>query len=465
MAIVITDRGFHSRNINTNQLSAPSSPATAYTPAANSVMLAIVQNDLNATDPDIPQGHDGGSSWVKLGNSQTANNKTSVLYGAHVGSSPSSGFVTVDEATASTMGLQVLEVEGLDDTGTVADSFAQIADGTFYGTLPTLALTGAATQTIGFWCCDQPTITPDDTPIGSQLSYRYGGSHMHRDQNPTGNAAPGATGSFATFWRNHAVEVVEASSGITGTINETSDNDTSVASGVVTVIGSIAETSDDDISVASGLVRAIGSLSETSDNDTSIASGLVRIVGSLVEISDNDTSVASGTVTVIGTLSETSDDDTMIGIGVVGGAITGTINETSDDDTSVASGVITVIGNLTETSDDDTMVGVGIVGGFVTGTINETSDNDTLFATGLIRVIGLINEISDNDTLIASGTVSQNITGTINETSEDDIMIGTGTVGGLPSENDIGFSAPFAFDDIGFSAPFTFSDINLTGDL
>lgn len=202
------DRGSASRGFTTSDIS-----VSAFTPSANSLIIAIVQLDSVTSDPDSITGHTGGTAWTKIGSSESRNSRTTSVWASHAGASPSSEAVTVASSVSTTMGVKVAEIT----TGTTAQAIANFVDQSDStnngGTSASLTLTGADTLTVGFWGCDNATITPDDTAIGSELSYRYGNSRVHMDYNASGNAAPGCSFSASINYRVHAVEFSEPAAG------------------------------------------------------------------------------------------------------------------------------------------------------------------------------------------------------------------------------------------------------------
>ena len=102
-----------------------------------------------------------------------------------------------------------------------------------------------------------------------------------------------------------------APTGVTGTSATTNANDTSNATGTVTIAGTSATTNAADTSTASGTVTntVTGTSTTTNANDTSTASGTVTIVGTSATTNANDTSNATGTVTIAGTSATTNAND------------------------------------------------------------------------------------------------------------------------------------------------------------
>lgn len=111
-----------------------------------------------------------------------------------------------------------------------------------------------------------------------------------------------------------------APTGVTGSSATTNANDTSSASGTVTIVGTSATTNTADNSTAAGKVTIVGSSATTNANDTSTASGTVTntVTGTSTTTNANDTSSATGTVTIVGTSATTNANDTSTASGSSG---------------------------------------------------------------------------------------------------------------------------------------------------
>jgi len=111
-----------------------------------------------------------------------------------------------------------------------------------------------------------------------------------------------------------------APTSVTGTSATTNANDTSTASGTVTIVGSSATTNAADTSSASGKVTIVGASATANANDTSTASGTVTstVTGTSTTTNANDTSSATGTVTIVGTSATTNANDTSTASGSSG---------------------------------------------------------------------------------------------------------------------------------------------------
>lgn len=116
-------------------------------------------------------------------------------------------------------------------------------------------------------------------------------------------------------------------------------------------------------SVANAVTSGVsGSVAYTNNNDTLAASGTTTIVGTLATTNANDTSAASGTTTIVGTSSTTNANDTLSASGSVGGGVTGTLAYTNNNDSISASGWAgTITGTLATTNADDTLTASGTV--------------------------------------------------------------------------------------------------------
>lgn len=128
---------------------------------------------------------------------------------------------------------------------------------------------------------------------------------------------------------------------VTGTSATTNANDSSSASGAVTVSGSSATTNAADTSSASGTVTVTGTSATTNANDASSASGEVSaasITGTSATTNAADASSAAGLVTTLGTSAAVNADDASSATGKV--AVIGTAAAVNADDVASASGEV-----------------------------------------------------------------------------------------------------------------------------
>ncbi len=172
--------------------------------------------------------------------------------------------------------------------------------------------------------------------------------------------------------------------------------------------GTIVETQDNQTSVATGVLGYTGTITETQDNQTSAASGWISVFGTIVETQANQTMAASGTFSaggaVTGTIAETQDNQTSAATGVLG--YSGTLARTQANQTMAATGVLGYSGTLARTQANQTMAASGTFTGTFTGTLARTQANQTMAASGWITVTGTLARIQGNQTMSASGTVS-----------------------------------------------------------
>lgn len=161
------------------------------------------------------------------------------------------------------------------------------------------------------------------------------------------------------------------------------------------------------ISRAPAAVTAItGTAVETQDNQTSSASGWISIFGTATETQDNQTSTASGTVSVSGnsgSVAVTQANQTSAVTGVLG--YSGTSARTQANQTSTASGTSTgLTGSSARTQANQTSAATGVLG--YSGTAARTQAGQTAAAAGWITVTGTAARTQTNQSASASGTVS-----------------------------------------------------------
>ena len=101
----------------------------------------------------------------------------------------------------------------------------------------------------------------------------------------------------------------------------------------------------------SGVTSGVsGTVAYTNNNDTSAASGTTTVTGTVARTNANDTSAAAGSTTIVGTSATTNANDTSNASGSVGGAVSGTVAYTNNNDTSNAAGNTPVVVDATRNS-------------------------------------------------------------------------------------------------------------------
>lgn len=151
-----------------------------------------------------------------------------------------------------------------------------------------------------------------------------------------------------------------AGGGVTGTVAVTQADQTSAASGAVTMTGTSATTQADQTSTASGAVTMTGTVAVTQEDQTSTASGTVgdTITGSVAVTQADQTSAASGAITFTGTAAPTQANQTSAASGTVANPVTGTVAVTQDNQTASASGSATdVVFTFTPPVNDERQIG------------------------------------------------------------------------------------------------------------
>ncbi|MCP4088392.1 MAG: hypothetical protein GY746_01160, partial [Gammaproteobacteria bacterium] len=190
-------------------------------------MLAIFFGDQN---PDSAVGHDDGNAWTLIQSGATPAGTFVAAYGAHTGSSPSAGTVTVSRAADTLAGVFVVEIPGLDVSGTVLDSLLDYdlgasASGT---TLSTPALSATTDLTMGaFVNTNAQAITVENTELDT-ATWGPGIAVVDVDYNITGDTTHTATISVSSDWGAMAFS-----------FNPAAIADTTLAFSNVTVTGSV----------------------------------------------------------------------------------------------------------------------------------------------------------------------------------------------------------------------------------
>jgi len=202
------DRGAKSRGYSSGDIVSDS-----FTPSADSILIMIVVMRSTGLIPSGITGHDGGTSWVQIGSTQSYGGHGASLWGCHVGGSPSAGTVDVSVATTAQGQFCLTEVTGVDVSGTVANSFDDTDAATGYASSVTRTISPGTNTTLGFWGSGfSRTLTPEGTVI-NQLNHPSATIEAACDYDATGDASPSCTLSSSGPYFSYAVELKEAGAG------------------------------------------------------------------------------------------------------------------------------------------------------------------------------------------------------------------------------------------------------------
>jgi hypothetical protein len=268
---------------------------------------------------------------------------------------------------------------------------------------------------------------------------------------------------------NRVAEVLAA---VSGSADITEGDDTSAATGKVSVLGTLSVTEGDDTSSITALLTSEGSAPITEEGDTLSGVGVLRIIASGTILESDDSMSASGKQVALGALSVTEDNDLMSASGGTG--LSGSVAVTENNDDMSASGNILVSGtvSVTESSDDSDASGsvltadssetrpflfpdeyiedeglVGAIGNrlpqseFISGSMAVTEGGDSFSATGVLTVTDdpetrpfLLFEFIDEEIFRIRGVIGfeveslPNITGTAGITEGSDVATVTAKV-------------------------------------
>lgn len=137
------DRGTAERNYGSATM-----VSSTFTPAADSLLIAVMMyNQASFTASGIT-GHDGGTSWGQYLTTQSYSGDSTSIWLAHSGSSPSSGAITVSAAGSPRGVVCFAEVNGVDVSGTLANSFIQNDSGASYAGSISATLSGSSDMTM-----------------------------------------------------------------------------------------------------------------------------------------------------------------------------------------------------------------------------------------------------------------------------------------------------------------------------
>jgi len=95
----------------------------SFTPAADTLLLYIFYSTDGITDVT---GHEGGGDWVEIIDDIWDTNRHMVVWACITGSSPSAGTVTISKPYNWNVSASLMEISGVDTSGSVADCFGQI---------------------------------------------------------------------------------------------------------------------------------------------------------------------------------------------------------------------------------------------------------------------------------------------------------------------------------------------------
>jgi len=237
------DRGTAQRGYSGSNL-----VSATFTPSADSFMLALVVIKSSGATADSITGHDAGTSWVQIGTTQAIANLSVSLWGAHSGSSPSSGAITVAKSTTFRMQCNFAEITGADVSGTVANSFVQTNLASGYGTTINATLTGATNLTLVGWgetgfsagSPDAPEVQLSQvdhsaTNQNSTISYDTGGNTTPSYS----NVGPRYNGYIAVEFKVGAASVTAT---LSGTATATIDEDDITTGGKTIIITLVGDT-------------------------------------------------------------------------------------------------------------------------------------------------------------------------------------------------------------------------------
>ena len=139
MAITVTERGFDSQVSSAADLT-----FSAFTPAANSMLVAFIAGGATLTVNGI-SGHTGGAAWVQIAsiNDFSQTSRDFAVWACFPGASPSSEAVAIDIDYADASQAALFEFGGIDTSGTVANAFGVSGYEAGYNTSPWTATLGA----------------------------------------------------------------------------------------------------------------------------------------------------------------------------------------------------------------------------------------------------------------------------------------------------------------------------------
>lgn len=257
---------------------------------------------------------------------------------------------------------------------------------------------------------------------------------------------PFAAGPFVTF-EQPAPQVIN------GTLTQTLQDATLVATGTVKLQAALSTTLGNATLASTGTVSIAGALSTTLQDASAAGAGGLKVQGALNQTLGDATLSSTGTVRVAGTLSTTLADATLSAAATL--KLQASLTQTLQDAVAAGAAGLKVQGTLTQTLGDATLAATGTLIASGTGTLTQTLQDATLISTGTLRIAGTtavtlqdalaagaaglqirgtLGATLADATLVSTATISQPGSGVVNVTLQDATLTATGVLSGTPAQ-------------------------------
>jgi hypothetical protein len=431
-----------------------SSYATAsYTPAANRILIATVENEIGSGTPTIPTLSGNGLTWTQVDTYVPDSTGTQVritMFIVKTGGSPSTGAVTADFGGVAQAGCNIIidEVDGADLSGTALQAIVagQIKRGSVNAasntsesiTLDSAITSGNSSYAVIMHQADEATTA------GSSHTKLIDASHS----GPSGAIASmykvaggqTASGSWTTSvggFGSLMIEIKAAATTITGTLSKTQAANTLSSSSDLFIKAITSKTqagntllSASKIAIAAALnksqagntlssssqISIEAALSKVQDGNTLSSASKLSISASLTKSQDNQSSLSSSSVSIRGIVNQAQDSNTSISQAAL--AIKATVAITQQGNTIDSDGRLSINASVNTTQSNNTLSSQG--GNRNVGNLTATQDNNASVATARLSIAALLNSVQSNNTLLSQSFIT--LKATVNKQQDNNVL-------------------------------------------
>lgn len=397
--------------VTANAAPAGTSVTSSWTPAAGNQYLMFAGIRGGGAPSNFVTGVSGnGLTWVKIADVDDTQNVIAGTLWKGTGT-PSAGAVTLTHGLDPiSLSIQLIELSGADSTlGAVATANVGATD----DNAPTVDLTttGANSMVLGLIIGRSATLT-----VGSG----YTAIQINQTASSSGNisrssseykivASPGLTTvnaslSSANDWAIIAVEVLEAATGINGTLTKTLGGVTVAGVGAVGIAATSGKTLGALTLVATVAVDSFGTLTKTLGGATVSAAGAVGISGSVAKTLAPMTASGAGAVATAGVTNQTLGALGLTAPGAL--VIAAALGKTLGALTAVAAGTVGISGAVVKTLGALTLTADGDLATGNQGTLSKTLGALTVVAAGTVANAGELDTGLGGATVSAAGAVA-----------------------------------------------------------
>lgn len=396
--------------VTANAAPAGTSVTSSWTPAAGNQYLMFAGIRGGGAPSNFVTGVSGnGLTWVKIADVDDTQNVIAGTLWKGTGT-PSAGAVTLTHGLGPiSLSIQLIELSGADSTlGAVATANVGATD----DNAPTVDLTttGANSMVLGLIIGRSATLT-----VGSG----YTAIQINQTASSSGNisrssseykivASPGLTTvnaslSGANDWAIIAVEVLEASTGVNGTLSKTLGALTAVSTGAVALAGVTAQTLAPATAASTGALAITGTAVKTLSWATVASTGAVGIAGTAGATLGALTVVAALSIETHGVVTITLGGLVVAAPGTV--AITGALAKTLGVLTAAGAGTLPLAGAAGTTLGALTLVAAGELASGNQGALTIVLDAVTVAGAGTLGIHGDLDTALDGVSVAGAGAL------------------------------------------------------------